>query len=67
MDAKSIYQYVCAAFLIVSGAALAFVSELRSNDVSSGVLLYIAQAFTLAGSIFGLDAYVRRVLSRSGN
>ena len=29
------------------------------NDVASGLLYYVAQAFLLAGSIFGLDQYIR--------
>lgn len=31
------------------------------QDVANGVLMYIAQAFLLAGSIFGLDYYVQRL------
>jgi len=30
-------------------------------DVANGLLLYVAQAFLLAGSIFGLDYYVRQI------
>ena len=29
------------------------------DDVASGLLYYVAQSFLLAGSIFGLDQYVR--------
>lgn len=35
-----------------------FVHEFKYGDVASGVLMYVAQAFLLAGSIFGLDLYV---------
>ena len=31
------------------------------KDVANGLLLYVAQAFLLAGSIFGLDYYVRQI------
>lgn len=31
------------------------------HDIANGVLLYIAQAFLLAASIFGLDYYVRKL------
>lgn len=38
------------------------VYEVRcSHDIQSGVLMYIAQAFLLAASIFGLDYYVRKL------
>lgn len=34
---------------------------LEIKDVANGLLLYVAQAFLLAGSIFGLDYYVRQI------
>ena len=40
---------------------------MRTNDIESGVLLYIAQAFLLAGSIFGLDYYVKKLTAIYGN
>lgn len=60
-------QYACAVLLILSSIALAFSMALRTNDIESGVLLYIAQAFLLAGSIFGLDYYVKKLASIYGN
>lgn len=54
-------QYACAVVLIVTSIILAFLQELHINDISGGVLLYIAQAFLLAGSIFGLDYYVKKL------
>lgn len=54
-------QYTCAMLLIVSSIVLAFVQVLQVNDVAGGTLMYIAQAFLLAGSIFGLDYYVKRL------
>lgn len=50
-------QYFCAVLLIVSSIALAFKAEEAHGDIASGVLFYIAQAFLLAASIFGLDYY----------
>lgn len=38
---------------------------LNLADVANGTLLYIAQAFLLAGSIFGLDYYVSRLTKKS--
>ena len=54
-------QYSCAVLLIGSSIVLAFVTALESNDIASGILIYIAQAFLLAGSIFGLDYYVKKL------
>ena len=54
-----ITQYACAVLLIVSSIALAWYSVIDHNDIANGVLLYIAQAFLLAGSIFGLDQYIK--------
>jgi hypothetical protein len=54
-------QYICAVALIVTSIALAFVQVLDINDIASGTLMYIAQAFLLAGSIFGLDYYVKKL------
>lgn len=54
-------QYACAVLLIVSSIALAYLQALAVDDISNGVLIYIAQAFLLAGSIFGLDYYVKKL------
>lgn len=50
-----------AVLLIVSSIALAFYQVLDIDDVANGTLIYIAQAFLLAGSIFGLDYYIRKL------
>ena len=47
--------------LIISSIILAFITAIDAKDINNGILLYIAQAFLLAGSIFGLDYYVRRL------
>lgn len=54
-------QYSCAVLLIISSIILAFSEVMSSHDIANGVLLYIAQAFLLAASIFGLDYYVRKL------
>lgn len=51
----------CAVLLIVSSIALASYQTVFEKDIAGGVLMYIAQAFLLAGSIFGLDYYVNRL------
>lgn len=60
-DSFKTTQYVCAVLLICSSIAMAFSEVFRIDDVPNGVLIYIAQAFLLAGSIFGLDYYVRKL------
>lgn len=60
MSGKSKIQYACAILLIISSIALAFLQVLDIDTVAQGTLLYIAQAFLLAGSIFGLDYYIRK-------
>ena len=54
----------CAVLLIVSSIALASYQTIYEKDIAGGVLMYIAQAFLLAGSIFGLDYYVHRLTDR---
>lgn len=69
MSPKSKIQYACAVLLIASSIALAFVSVLWHGDLASGTLIYIAQAFLLAGSIFGLEYYITKLntfLTRNG-
>lgn len=55
----------CAVLLIVSSIALASYQTIYEKDIAGGVLMYIAQAFLLAGSIFGLDYYVHRLTDRT--
>ena len=58
MKAAVKIQYACAVLLIVSSIILAFYQVLDIDDIANGTLMYIAQAFLLAGSIFGLNYYV---------
>lgn len=61
MKPENAIQYACAVTLIVSSIAMAAWQVFDLQDVANGVLMYIAQAFLLAGSIFGLDYYVHRI------
>lgn len=61
MGTKSGIQYACAVLLIVSSIVLAFFQVFDIDDVANGTLMYIAQAFLLAGSIFGLQYYVTKL------
>ena len=56
-----ITRYACAVLLITSSIALAFYQTIDTDDIANGVLMYIAQAFLLAGSIFGLEYYVKKL------
>lgn len=67
MSRKCQIQYACAVLLIMSSIALAFVSDFCHGDIPAGTLMYIAQAFLLAGSIFGLDAYVQSIEKKINN
>lgn len=55
-------QLSMAVLLIVSSIAIASYQVYDIDDVANGVLLYIAQAFMLAGSIFGLDYYLKKFI-----
>ena len=54
-------QYACAVLLIVSSIALVAYQVVNIDNVASGLLYYVAQSFLLAGSIFGLDQYIRLI------
>lgn len=61
MNAEKIISHTCAVLLISSSIALAIIQVLDIDDIATGTLMYIAQAFLLAGSIFGLDYYIQKV------
>ena len=61
-----ISQYACAVLLIVSSIALVTYQVVEIDDVAAGLLYYVAQSFLLAGSIFGLDQYIR-IIKRNEN
>jgi len=60
-------RYIMAVLLISSSIAIAIYQVIDIDDVADGTLFYIAQAFLLAGSIFGLDYYVKKLTSRSSH
>ena len=64
MKRETNVKLFCAVLLIVSSIALASYQTVNEKDIAGGVLMYIAQAFLLAGSIFGLDYYVHRITQR---
>ncbi len=63
MKAEKVISHACAVLLISSSIALAFIQVLDIKDIASGTLMYVAQAFLLAGSIFGLEYYIQKLTS----
>ena len=55
-------QYTTAMILIASGILIAFLSFAWIQTITSGVLIYIAQAFTAGGAIFGVSIYFKNQL-----
>ena len=56
-----ISQYACAVLLIVSSIALVAYQVVMIDDVSNGLLVYVAQAFLL---VFGLDYYLKLITKK---
>lgn len=60
-------QYACAVLLILSSILMVAYQVLTFYHVASSLLIYIGQAFLLAGSIFGLDYYVHLLARKLDN
>ena len=58
MTATKKTQYTCAVALIMTSIMMVAFQVFTIQDVAGGLLIYIGQAFLLAGSIFGLDYYI---------
>ena len=54
-------QYFCAVTLILTSICMVAYQVFTIRDVADGLLIYIGQAFLLAGSIFGLDYYIAKL------
>jgi hypothetical protein len=61
MDAHKKVQYMCAVALIFSSIGMVAYQVFEIQDVATGLLFYVGQAFLLAGSIFGLSYYVDKI------
>ena len=59
-----ISQYACAVLLIVSSIALVSYQVIMIDDVSNGLLVYVAQALLLVASIFGIVYYVKLITKK---
>lgn len=57
---KDKIQYISAMALIASGIILAFVCAIFNFwEITTGVLIYVAQAFVAGGSIYGVSIYFK--------
>ena len=61
MNSTKKIQYLCAVMLIITSIVMVGFQVFTIQDVADGLLIYIGQAFLLAGSIFGLDLYIDKV------
>jgi predicted tellurium resistance membrane protein TerC len=64
MDPHKKIQYICAVALIFTSIAMVAYQVFEIQDVATGLLFYVGQAFLLAGSIFGLSYYVDKVTKK---
>lgn len=63
LSVKDKIQYSMAVVLIFSGIIAAFICIIfNAFAISTGVLIYIAQAFITAGGIFGVSIYFKTKL-----
>ncbi len=67
MTATKKIQYWCAVLLIVTSIVMVAFQVFTIQNVANGLLIYIGQAFLLAGSIFGLDYYIDRLKKQTEN
>lgn len=60
LSVKDKISYIVAFVLMGSGIIIAFLSFfLNSHDISSGVLIYIAQCFVIGGALVGANVYFK--------
>ena len=64
-NSKEWVQYGTAVLMVVSGVTLTFISFFTKDDVTDGVLWYMAQALTFAGAVFGVNIYFKNKLGES--
>jgi len=62
LNIKDKIQYITAIILFASGIILAFISFFILFNITSGVLLYISEAFICGASIFGVSLYFKTKL-----
>ena len=61
-NTKDWIQYSTAIAMVASAIVIAFIAFIVTNNIASGVLIYVAQALCYAGGIFGVSIYFRTKL-----
>lgn len=63
LGVKDKIQYMSAIALLASGVILAFICAIFNFwEITTGVLIYVAQAFITAGGIYGVSVYFKTQL-----
>lgn len=63
LGVKDKIQYMSAVALLASGVILAFICAIFNFwEITTGVLIYVAQAFITAGGIYGVSIYFKTQL-----
>ena len=62
---KEWLQYATAVLIVLSGIALTFICFFIKEEVTEGVLWYVAQALTFAGAVFGINIYFHSKIGES--
>lgn len=59
---KDWISYGSAVFMILSGALLSYISFFMLHKIESSVLIYLSEALTFSGGIFGVTLYFNNKL-----
>lgn len=59
---KDWISYGSAVFMIISGALLSYISFFTIHLIESSVLIYMSEALTFGGAIFGVTLYFNNKL-----
>ena len=59
---KDWISYGSAVFMIMSGALLSYISFFTIHIIESSVLIYLSEALTFSGGIFGVTLYFNNKL-----
>ena len=61
-NVKDWISYGSAVFMIISGALLSYISFFTIHLIESSVLIYMSEALTFGGAIFGVTLYFNNKL-----
>ncbi len=62
---KEWLQYGTAVLMVLSGITLTFICFFTKEEVTDGVLWYVAQSLTFAGGVFGVNIYFHSKIGES--